>query len=132
MAAGRGGATKIAPSPMSRPTFRLPLRIGLPWLVWLALLLPIAQSAAAWHAYSHAGAAAAAGTRDDGGAAAHAAQCDLCLTAAAAGAPGLPAATAALPHDDAGSQRAPLAQTERAPARRFAAYHSRGPPPSSR
>lgn len=115
---------------MPRPHFRLPLRIGLPWLVWLALLLPIAQSAAAWHVYSHT-AAAAAGARDDGGAAAHAAHCDLCLTAAAAGAPGLVGAAPSLPAVAAQAAQRPAPAIGAAPARELPAYRSRAPPTPS-
>lgn len=126
----RGAARHKIARPMSR-SIRLPLRIGLPWLVWLALLLPLAQSAAAWHAYSHA-ATAVAGTPDDGGAAAHATHCDLCLTAAAAGGPGLPGAAPALAPDADASHRRPDTPTSALPARRLAAYRSRAPPSSSR
>jgi hypothetical protein len=52
------------------------------WLLWLALLLPIAQAMAGVHALSHMG-----DRQDDG--LAHLVHCDLCLTAAhlAGGAP---------------------------------------------
>ena len=62
------------------------------WLLWLALLLPLAQGAAAWHALSHAR-ADLAGEAD--GKALHAAHCDLCLTASAlaTGAPTGPSAS---------------------------------------
>jgi hypothetical protein len=58
-----------------------PLRRRLAWLLWLALLLPLAQSAAAWHGYSHT----VAGVNGDGESkqSTHRASCDLCLTAAA-------------------------------------------------
>lgn len=60
------------------------------WLLWLALLLPIAQAMAGVHALSHVG------DRPDDGLV-HLVDCDLCLTAAhlAGGAP--VAAPAALP-----------------------------------
>ena len=45
------------------------------WLLWLALLLPIAQALAGVHALSHAG-------ERQGDGVAHLAHCDLCLTAA--------------------------------------------------
>lgn len=110
---------------MSRSPFRLPLRIGLPWLVWLVLLLPLAQSAAAWHAFSHDAPAAA---QDDGGPA-HA-PCDLCLTAAAAGGPGLPGALTSF----AAPAHTAQPPTERAAAAVSAggraAYRSRAPPAS--
>ena len=46
------------------------------WLLWLALLLPLAQAFAATHALSHA-----TGERPGEGIA-HLVHCDLCLTAA--------------------------------------------------
>jgi hypothetical protein len=49
------------------------------WLLWLALLLPLAQGAAAWHALSHTGADL---SPEHDGKALHATHCDLCLTAA--------------------------------------------------
>jgi hypothetical protein len=59
------------------------------WLVWLALLLPLAHSAALCHGYSHS-AADAVGYADDKGA--HfAARCDLCLAAAGVSGGALPA-----------------------------------------
>lgn len=56
-------------------------RRHLAWLLWLGLLLPLAQAAAACHALSHA-----AGTVSGEGenkSAPQAGHCDLCLTAAA-------------------------------------------------
>ena len=72
----------------------LPRRLSLSWLMWLALLLPLAQSAGQWHGLSHytteAGAAdltrqtgGQTGGRTDGQAAGHALGCDLCLAGAA-------------------------------------------------
>jgi hypothetical protein len=51
------------------------------WLLWLGLLLPMAQVAAAVHVLSHAR-GAISGEADDKSAP-HASHCDLCLTAAA-------------------------------------------------
>lgn len=114
---------------MGAPSRRLVGRTGLAWLVWLALLLPFAQSAAAWHAYSHT--AAPTANRDEGNAAAHAAHCDLCLVAAAAGGPALPGSAPTLPA--AAAAPGPLAQAARAapPSRPAFAYRSRAPPSSS-
>lgn len=53
----------------------------LAWLLWLVLLLPVAQVAASWHALSHAETDASA-TRNPRHAL-HLTHCDLCLTAAA-------------------------------------------------
>ncbi|WP_457320102.1 hypothetical protein [Roseateles sp. P5_E11] len=50
------------------------------WLLWLALLLPLAQAMAGVHALSHVG----SDRQDDG--IAHLVHCDLCLTAADLGA----------------------------------------------
>ena len=51
------------------------------WLLWLALLLPIAQFAATWHTLSHTGPDSSGGA--DGRHALHPTHCDLCLIAAA-------------------------------------------------
>lgn len=58
-------------------------RVTRSWLLWLALILPIAQAMAGVHALSHV-----TGERPDDGIA-HLVHCDLCLTAAdlAGGAP---------------------------------------------
>lgn len=50
------------------------------WLLWLALLLPLAQTAANWHILSHVNPEQASETPDQ---AIHQAHCDLCLSAAA-------------------------------------------------
>ncbi len=96
------------------------------WLVWLALLLPLAQATAAWHVVSHAGDGAAGEAGDQQPL--HAAHCDLCLTAAALGGAAPPSHLPAVapstavhqgPYADAGSVwvAAPLR-----------AYLSRAPP----
>ena len=59
------------------------------WLLWLALLLPVAQALAGAHALSHA-----TGERQ-GDSIAHLVHCDLCLTAADLGT-GAPVAAPAL------------------------------------
>ncbi len=77
---------------MSHPRPQHPHLVCLPWLIWLALLLPLAQSAASWHALSHFGASAQAS--DGGHPAANADACDLCLAAAAVSGGGLLASIA--------------------------------------
>jgi hypothetical protein len=56
------------------------LNRSLSWLVWLAMLLPTAQSAATWHAYSHV-LQDASGQQEDRQSP-HSDHCSLCLTAA--------------------------------------------------
>lgn len=76
--------------PSSRPRFA--------WLLWLALLLPMAQAAAGWHQVSHA--RADIESNPDDPRLAHLQACDLCLTIAGvtAAAPGAePAGFARLP-----------------------------------
>jgi hypothetical protein len=52
----------------------------LSWVLWLALLLPLAQVSASWHAMSHL----QLDTADaDGKQTLHQSHCDLCITAAA-------------------------------------------------
>jgi hypothetical protein len=51
------------------------------WLLWLGLLLPVAQAAATCHAFTHLRDAPSGEV--DGKHALHAAHCDLCLMAAA-------------------------------------------------
>jgi len=93
---GQCGAESSSSS--SRRKIRLPMRAlhplpalkrSLSWLLWLALLLPLAHSAAIWHGYSHS-AADAAGYADDKGLP-FAAKCDLCLAAASVSGGALPA-----------------------------------------
>jgi len=102
------------------------LRRGLPWLLWLALLLPLAQTAAAWHAYSHVREVVRLHEVD--AQAPHAALCDLCLTAAAAGGGALPGSPPALTFAVIGHDLPQPAAVGvwQAPVSR--AYRSRAPP----
>lgn len=74
---------KIALLAMDARRFRTVSQSRLVWLLWLALLLPIAQVAATWHALSHTAAAVDAGEKATDSRALHHTHCDLCLTAAA-------------------------------------------------
>lgn len=113
-----------APPPRTVPQCRLV------WLLWLALLLPIAQVTATWHALSHTGVATvdAAGGKQ----APHTAHCDLCLSAAAVSGGALAGEPAPLPHP-AAHHAAPQAASSgvwlASPTR---AYRSRAPPFASR
>ena len=118
-------------------TMRSPLlrRPGFAWVLWLALLLPLAQASAAWHAVTHVGAALGDAERDVDIAAKqapHLAHCDLCLTAAGIGGAAFAGAPTPTPHPalrHQAPQRA-FAGVWAAPAPR--AYRSRAPPLSSR
>lgn len=97
----------------------------LAWLLWLALLLPLAQSATAWHAVSHSTTGAPA---HDGKQALHPVHCDLCLAAAALGGGALPTASQWVVHPAARHQ-APQASPGSPWLPLLArAYHSRAPP----
>jgi hypothetical protein len=80
---------------MRSPTSRTVSQRRFSWLLWLALLLPLAQTAAAWHALSHT--SVDAGTDADGNKALHATHCDLCLVAAAVSGGALPSSPQGLP-----------------------------------
>ena len=100
------------------------------WLLWLMLLLPVAQVTASWHALSHV--AIDASAAGDPQHAPHLTHCDLCLTAAAVDG-GVPlVAASSLMLDAIGHelpQAALVALWVASPAR---AYLSRAPPIASR
>ena len=104
----------------------LPRRLGLSWLMWLALLLPVSQSLAAWHQLSHRGQAGAAHAGDDG--TLHKTSCGLCLAAASVDHGGLPAAYArvSVPALLAASPALPRIESPARPLVRR--YLSRAPP----
>ena len=95
------------------------------WLLWLGLLLPVAQLAAATHALSHV---RAAGSDEPHPQAPHLAHCDLCLTAAAIGgaAPATAVATFVAPSLPS-SQPEGFVAAPRSVAT-VLAYRSRAPP----
>ena len=99
-------------------------RASLTWLVWLALLLPVAQYAAALHGLSHA----VQQSQGDDKQAPHFAHCELCVTAAEVASGALPALAPALAAPAA--RYAAPAVTARPGHRAQAAlpYFSRGPP----
>jgi hypothetical protein len=108
-----------------------PRRISLSWLIWLALLLPLAQSVAAWHSAGH-GVAEASSQDDVRKAVSSAEHCDLCLTAASlsGSAPAADRPTLVL---HTGTQSTPVdAPTSVWLAPTLTAYSSRAPPPPSR
>lgn len=98
-----------------------------PWLMWLALLVPIAQSAAAVHAVSHI---ASEARNDEGKSSAPLADhCPQCLLAATLGSGAPPAEPAAWTAATTLRHAAPASIAE-APAARggASAYLSRAPP----
>lgn len=110
----------------ARTLYRLRRR-GLAWLLWSSLLLlPLAQSLAAWHELSHVRAGAA--SQDDRGLPHK--TCELCLLAAALDHGGAAAANASLTLSEA----APSVEPSLPPAEHRSAtvspYLSRAPPAS--
>lgn len=96
------------------------------WLLWLALLLPVAQAAATWHALSHTGwdvNGAAEGKR-----ALHQPHCDLCVSAAAVSGGALPGKPPSLQHPPAHHEMPQAAFSGVGPALFARAYLSRAPP----
>jgi hypothetical protein len=76
----------MAPGMRSSPWSSM-RRFRFGWLLWLVMLVPAAQSAAAWHSYSHL----AQTTRGDDPRILHPTHCDLCLAAANLAGGSLPA-----------------------------------------
>lgn len=115
---------------MKPPRSRLLVRRCLAWLVWLGLLLPLAQVGAVVHTFAHTRPDA---SRDaDDKQAPRAAQCDLCLIGAAIGS-GAPLVHAALPMPPALGQAAPEAvRADVWAAAPTHPYRSRAPPDASR
>lgn len=98
------------------PTLR---RLSLPWLMWLAVLLPLAQAAGAWHEIGHLGDAGAAEGR---GKASHLGACVVCL--------GSPSATGAAPLvRHVAALRPPAVSFARPVSATVAAAHARSPAP---
>jgi hypothetical protein len=73
--------------PMDSTSRRSSFRHSVAWLFWLALLVPLAQSVATVHGYSHV--RTEASDHRDSDQAPQANHCDLCLTAAALAGGGL-------------------------------------------
>jgi hypothetical protein len=111
--------------PMQTSTLRPALRRRLVWLLWLAMLVPLAQLAAHWHAVSHV-------QRDGGDAegkqALHQTHCDLCLTVAAVSGGALIGKTPAAAHSPAHHSTPRHHATSVWMAAPLQAYRSRAPP----
>jgi len=122
-------------SSSARRKMRLPMRAlhplpafkrSLSWLLWLALLLPLAHSAAIWHGYSHSAADAAGYAGDKG--VPFAAKCDLCLAAASVSGGALPADPPRLSTAAARDEMPPAQVRSSWLAPPALAYLSRAPP----
>lgn len=115
---------------MRPPLVRSSLRRGLGWLLGLALLLPMAQLASAWHGVAHLRTEVA--VHDGGKQAPRVAHCELCLVAAAIGGGALPSASPSLPLPAARHAAPTPAATAFPAAPPALAYRSRAPPPPLR
>lgn len=103
------------------------------WLLWLALLLPIAQVAAAGHALTHLGNPTGSSSSSDLEGKKALAQpdgCGLCIVAAAMGAGALPGTPPTWPHMAAAHEQAQCPLPTFAPGPLARAYLSRAPPSS--
>lgn len=96
------------------------------WLVWFAMLLPMAQTAAAWHGVSHA-TALVAGAADPIDAP-HTTPCELCLAGATVAAGAALAAWPAVLAVVAAHELPTLAFASVCAAAPALAYRSRAPP----
>jgi len=101
------------------------------WLMWFALLLPIAQAAATWHTVSHTAQAVAESGDLHDKQAPDAAHCDLCLTAAAIHGGALPSAPVLFALSSAPHEAPPVAFAGVWPGSPTRIYQSRAPPTPS-
>lgn len=116
---------------MQPDRFRSSPHRRLVWLVWLALIVPVAQAVAMAHALSHVR-VASVGDADDKGAP-HSEYCSLCLSAAAITGGGAPVSESVAWFPPAIRHVEPLASLASAVlAAPAAAYLSRAPPSLSR
>jgi hypothetical protein len=97
-------------------------------VLWLALLLPLAQSVATWHAHSHTRLDAAGS--NEGKQAVHDTHCDLCLTAAAVTGGAMAGEPPALPLHALGHRAPPSDGASVWLASPAHPYRSRAPPVS--
>jgi hypothetical protein len=110
------------------PLFARPER-RFAWLLWLALLLPLAQGAAAWHGYSHVARLTQTQVADAHTLGSH---CDLCLAAAAVSGGALASHAPRLALASASHARPELQPNGLFSAAISLAYQSRAPPTSLR
>jgi hypothetical protein len=103
---------------------------GFAWLLWLALLLPLAQLAAAWHTqshWSHQQSSAGGGKHAPAGD-----RCEVCLTAAAVTGGGAASTALLVAQAPIASPSPPTREESAWSAPASPAYESRAPPLSPR
>ena len=111
---------------MARQHFRPLIAPRLAWVLWLAMLLPLAQLAGNWHAQSHWDTERSSAPRNkDALAGAH---CGVCLTFAAVTGGGAASTPLAIEHAPARQPAAQLPDGPRWSAPLLRAYESRAPP----
>ena len=110
-------------APLSRPASQRYFM----WLLWLALLLPMAQVAAAWHVLSHTS-VDASDAADGKRALPHPTHCDLCLAATAVSSGALPSAAQTLAHSTVHHPAPQAAVGDVWEATPAPVYRSRAPP----
>ena len=110
---------------MNPACFRSIARRQMAWLLWIALLVPVAQAVAGVHGISHIGQTAGREGPGDAGLQAH---CDLCLMAAAIGGGAPPAEPLALPSEALGHALPADAAVQERLAALAHLYQSRAPP----
>jgi hypothetical protein len=96
----------------------------LAWVLWLAMLLPLAQLAANWHAQSHWDTERTSSPKDS----LAAAHCVICLGAAAVTGGGATSTPLVIAHAPPRQPVAQLAEGPRWSAPSLRAYQSRAPP----
>jgi hypothetical protein len=98
----------------------------LAWVLWLAMLLPLAQAAANWHLQSHWDTERSSSSRGkDALAGAH---CSACLSAAAVTGGGAASTPLVIAHAPPAHSAPSLPQRPRGSAAPHRAYQSRAPP----
>lgn len=96
----------------------------LAWVLWLAMLLPLAQLAANWHAQSHWDTERTSSSKDM----LATAHCGICLSAAAVTGGGATSTPLAIAHPAPRQPAVPFAEGPRWSAPLLRAYESRAPP----
>jgi len=111
--------------------FRRARRFAAPrlaWVLWLAMLLPLAHAAANWHAQSHWDTERSSSTKDM----LAAAHCGVCLSAAAVTGGGATSTPLAIAHAPPQHPSTQFTERPRRSAPLLRAYESRAPPFSFR